>query len=376
MPKVVNVMSLPPEGNTHLNPVVNKNLYLFLDAYSPTSEPALQAISQETAEFQSENPPEATYSKKNESTGTAQGFHEGKDKFSQLRNVSSLKDPPELAGSQARAKQPLFLQVMETDSETERKLQKLASVVPEESARDAGDLMYMEEDHDTDETLTSIVNEIAFLNQHLNDSDTPKHPSSLNDGFCTGDVESCRESGAEGDPALPFGLLGSSFKDLCLSQENNSISITPLFLQLEDDSLIDGERKLRSPAFKVLKLMLGSEGKVQKPDISSIARGQSGENMLHPQAQTAKVSPHSQKMKTKLQASNSDITWRPMPKLAPFGLKGAQFPWDSRRPNTKARHVLAPVATTELKTTQPATSQGQGDTVMPVLVSAFGFKAK
>lgn len=55
------------------------------------------------------------------------------------------------------------------DSSIEMELRKAASAI-EEAALDPSELLTnMEDEDDTDETLTSMLNEIAFFNQQLND---------------------------------------------------------------------------------------------------------------------------------------------------------------------------------------------------------------
>lgn len=55
------------------------------------------------------------------------------------------------------------------DSSIEMELRKVALAI-EEAALDPSELLTsMEDEDDTDETLTSLLNEIAFLNQQLND---------------------------------------------------------------------------------------------------------------------------------------------------------------------------------------------------------------
>lgn len=94
---------------------------------------------------------------------------------------------------------------------------------------------------------------------------------------------------------------------------------------------------------------------------------------LDPQAET-NVSPPILQMKTNLEAGNTDTLWRPMPKLAPLGLKIANLPLDSEGQSTKVMPVLAPVVAKlppiGLKTKLPSTElEGQDSKIMPTLAS-------
>ncbi|XP_062973752.1 MAX gene-associated protein-like [Elgaria multicarinata webbii] len=388
MPRIVNVTSLATEEDTNLNLVVDKNPYVTVDADSQTTKPSLQVVSQKTTD-QSEEKAETSFGKERNATGTAQDFP-------QIVNVSSLKGSletfstkhcvEELAGSQARAKltdkgsncqkskDSSFqkVQVNEPkDSGLEMELQKVASAI-HEPGLDANDLMDIEENDDTDETLTSLLNEIAFLNQQLNDdaSDISELPNSLSSGFSLGDLENRRESTPAGGSPFQFGAMGGSFKDLSIVRENSD-SITPLLLHLDDDDLPEGNRNSGelSSESDALKIMLGSELKAPNPDLSAVNSGGSGTN-VESLAKTRSVSPPILQMKTNLEAGNTDMTWRPMPKLAPLGLKASNFPLDSEGQNTKMMPSLAPVAAKEMKTAQPLTSSSQDPKAMLTLAPA------
>ncbi|XP_061467349.1 MAX gene-associated protein isoform X2 [Rhineura floridana] len=400
MPRIVNVTSLATKDDTNLNLDINTNSYVTLDTDSQTSEPSLQVLSQDTTNLQSEEKAEPSSAKKSDATGTVHDFLHEKESFPQILNVSSLTGSPEsfatklcieeLARNQARLKQrdkggdgqkskvSAFqkLQVNEPkDSGIEMELQKVASAI-HEPALDASDLMDIEENDDTDETLTSLLNEIAFLNQQLNDdaSDISELPNSLSSGFSLGDLESRKESTtAEGSP-FQFGVMGGSFKDLSVVQDSSD-SIAPLLLHLDDDDLPDdnknsGELSSESDA---LKIMLGSDPnpdcstvKDPNPDCSAVKSGGSGKNMQS-LAKARSVSPPILQMKTNLEAGKTDIAWRPMPKLAPLGLKAANLPLEAEGQNTKVMPSLAPVAAKEIKTAQPVTSPSQESKVLITL---------
>ncbi|XP_066486947.1 MAX gene-associated protein isoform X3 [Tiliqua scincoides] len=392
MPRIINVTSLATEENTNLNLEVNNSPYITSDASSQMSEPSLQTASQEKTNLQSEE--KASCGKERDAIGTVllEDFPREEEVFPQIVNVSSLKDSgdsfatrhciEELAGSQAGEKQTdrgddgqkakdsssQKLPPKEPkDSGIEMELQKVASAI-QEVALDASDLIDIEENDDTDETLTSLLNEIAFLNQQLNDdsSDIAELPNSLSSGFSLGDVENRRESSAADASPFQFGALGGSFKDLSVVQESSD-SIAPLLLHLDDDDLPDSNRNSRelSSESDALKIMLGSEVKNSNPDHSAVNSDGTGEN-VDPLAKTRSLTPPILQMKANLEGGNTDTTWRPMPKLAPLGLKGANFPLDSEGRNTKVMPLLAPVAAKEI-TAQPLTSASQDSKAMPTM---------
>ncbi|XP_028579276.2 MAX gene-associated protein-like isoform X3 [Podarcis muralis] len=383
MPRIVNVTSLATEEDTNLNLDANKNPDVTLDTDSQTPESSLQVVSHKTTDLRSPEEAEPPSVKGRGTTGAVHDSLKQKENFPQITNVSSLKaspeplatKPEELAGNQARLKQMnkgsdgqkskessfQKLQINEpNDSGIEMELQKVASAI-HEPALDASDLMGIEETDDTDETLTSLLNEIAFLNQQLNDdaSDISELPNSLSSGFTLGDMESRRQSTtAEGSP-FPFGAMSGSFKDLSIVQESSD-SITPLLLHLDDDDLPDGNKNSGDPSSDsdALKIMLGSEAKDPNPDHSAANSCGSGKTEQSA-AKTRSVSPPILQMKTNLEAGKADLAWRPMPKLAPLGLKAANFPLESEGQNTKVMPSLAPVASKEIKTAQPVTSPSQ-----------------
>ncbi|XP_048340305.1 MAX gene-associated protein isoform X3 [Sphaerodactylus townsendi] len=394
MPRIVNVTSLAADEDNNLNLDVNENPHITTDVDSQTSEPV---ASQET-NIQSVEKAEASYGNKREITETTDQFLKKKEVvFPQIVNVSSLKESPgtfatklcieQLARSQSRekktdrggarqqSKDSLFqgLQVEEPKAlGIEMELQKVASAI-QEAASDASDLMDMEENDDTDETLTSLLNEIAFLNQQLNDdaSDVSELPNSLSSCFSPGDMESHRESATVDGSPFQFGPLSGSFKDFSVARESSN-SITPLLLHLDDDELPNGNRNSRdlSSESGALKIMLNSEAKHPDPSLSAVSVGGSGK-CIEPLSKATGVSPPVLQMKTNLESGSTDASWRPMPKLAPLGLKAANISLESEGQNARVMPVLAPVAaktsSTDIKTSQPVTSPSQDNKAMPAL---------
>ncbi|XP_060118335.1 MAX gene-associated protein-like [Heteronotia binoei] len=382
IPRIINVMSLATEEDTCFNPDINRNPCGSLVIDSLTSKPSVPVGFQEKNSHSVEKA-DPSCGKERDAAGTTQHFTGKKEiSFSQMENEPSLKESPEsfatklcnekLVQSQIKEKQigseggrqqskdSSFKELQVNESKAvgiEMELQKVASAI-QEAAPDASDLMDMNDD--TDEILTSLLNEIAFLNQQLNVSEVP---NSLTSCFSPGGTESPREPAtADGSP-FQFGPLGGSFKNLFLVQESSG-SITPLLLHLEDDSIADCDRTLGQSSSKpgVLKLMLGSE--VKDPDLDLSAENIDGSgNHMEFLSNTMHVSPPILKMRTNLAPSKVDTIWKPMPKLAPFGLKPANFPLDSGGQITKVMSLLAPIneklSSSGLKATQSVTNREQ-----------------
>ncbi|KAJ7344812.1 hypothetical protein JRQ81_000762 [Phrynocephalus forsythii] len=234
-------------------------------------------------------------------------------------------------------------------------LQKVTAAIHEPSL-DTNDLMDIEENDDTDETLTSLLNEIAFLNQQLNDdaSDISELPS-----FSLGGTENQRESTTTGSSPFQFDTVGGNFKDLSVVR-GNSDSITPLLLHLDDDDLPDGNRNSEEVLSESdsLKIMLSSEVRDQNLDLLAI-NSDGNKKTVVSLSKPRSVSPPILQMKTNLETSKTDVAWRPMPKLAPLGLKAANLSSDSEGQNTRAMPSLAHVPSKEIKTAQPVPSPSQ-----------------
>ncbi|XP_032649757.1 MAX gene-associated protein isoform X3 [Chelonoidis abingdonii] len=411
MPKIVNVTSLAAEGGVNLNLNRNKNSHVTPGAGAQTSEPSLKAGPHESrrnedilSEEKNKASPGDSCGDGRSATGPTQIFLENKDSgFPQIRNVPSVKDSSEsfakkscvgeFVGSQGRRKETdqggerlkpkdspfRKLQVKDLkDSRIEMELRKVASAI-EEAELDSSELLgSIEESDDTDETLTSLLNEIAFLNQQLNDdtSGMSELPGTLSSEFSPEDSETRRGTASDVTTAdgasFQFGHLGSSFKGLS-EVRGSSGSISPLLLHLADDDLTDGERNSAEPSSQadILKIVIGSEMKDSLANLS-VTGGVSGKT-LDPLAETS-VSPPILQMKSNLEGGNTDTLWRPMPKLAPLGLKIANLPLDSEGQSTKVMPVLAPVVAKlppiGLKTKLPSTElEGQDSKIMPTLAS-------
>ncbi|XP_027497584.1 MAX gene-associated protein isoform X6 [Corapipo altera] len=406
MPKIVNVTSLAAEASMNLNLNRNKNSNMTAAAGTPASEKSLAVAPLETRKSDSILSEETVKPCPGDSggdgrnaTGPSKVFFENKDGLPQLRNIPRTKEPSEsfskklcigeFVGSQARrkdsdpggerlkSKEMPFRKLQIKDSRIEMELRKVASAMEEADLDTSEILSSIEESDDTDETLTSLLNEIAFLNQQLNDdaSAMSELPTTLNSDFSRKDTEARRGtasdlSAADGS-SFQFGHLEGSFKDLSEVPEGGG-SLSPLLLHLEDDDLSDGDKISGEPSAEadVLKIVIGAEMKNPLSNLS-VTSGGNGKTVTT-LSDSTNVTPPVLQMKANPEASNAETSWRPMPKLAPLGLKVASLPVDSEGQSNKVMPLLAPVvgklAPSGVKTSLPATLQeGQDNKVMPTL---------
>uniref|UniRef100_A0A8C5IUJ6 MAX gene-associated protein n=1 Tax=Junco hyemalis TaxID=40217 RepID=A0A8C5IUJ6_JUNHY len=406
MPKIVNVTSLAAEAGMNLNLNRNKNSNATAAAGTPASEQSLAVAPLET--MNSDNILSEEKAKPclgdsggdgGNTTGPKKVFFENKDVLPQLWNVSCTKESPEsfskklcigeFVGSQTRrkdgdsggerlkSKELSFRKLQIKDSRIEMELRKVASAMEEADLDTSEILSSIEEGDDTDETLTSLLNEIAFLNQQLNDdaSTMSELPGALSSDFSHKDAEACRGapsdlSAADGS-SFQFGHLGSSFKDLS-EVPGGGGSLSPLLLHLEDDDLSDGDKNSGDPSSEadVLKIVIGTEMKNPLSN-QSVTSGGNGKTVTT-LSDATNVTPPILQMKSNPEAGNADKSWRPMPKLAPLGLKVASLPVDSEGQSNKVMPLLAPIvaklAPSGVKNSLPsALQEGQDNKVMPPL---------
>ncbi|XP_074248671.1 MAX gene-associated protein-like, partial [Saimiri boliviensis] len=257
----------------------------------------------------------------------------------------------ELRGERVKSKESSFhkLKIKDLkDSSIEMELRKVTSAI-EEAALDTGELLTnMEDEDDTDETLTSLLNEIAFLNQQLNDDSVSlaELPSSVDTEF-PGDARQAFISKVPPGNRATFQIehLGTGLKELP-DVQGESDSISPLLLHLEDDDFSENEKQLAEPASEpdVLKIVIDSEIKDSLLSNKKDTDGRKNTSGLPAEPESVS-SPPILHMKTGLENSNStDTLWRPMPKLAPLGLKVANPSSDVEGQNLKVMPCLAPIA--------------------------------
>lgn len=232
------------------------------------------------------------------------------------------------------------------DSSIEMELRKVASAI-EEAALDPSELTNMEDEDDTDETLTSLLNEIAFLNQQLNDDPVglAELPSSIDTEY-PGDARRAFISKLPpgNRAAFQVGHLETGLKELP-DVQGDSGSVSPLLLHLEDDDFSENEKQLAEPASEpdVLKIVIDSE--IKDSLLSHRKASDGGKSTCGVSAEPESVSsPPVLHMKAGLETSSTDTLWRPMPKLAPLGLKVANPSNDADGQSLKVMPCLAPVA--------------------------------
>ncbi|XP_045678059.1 MAX gene-associated protein isoform X10 [Phyllostomus hastatus] len=234
------------------------------------------------------------------------------------------------------------------DSSIEMELRKAASAI-EEAALDPSELLTnVEDEDDTDETLTSLLNEIAFLNQQLNDDSVSlaELPSSMDTEF-PGDARQAFISKLPPGNRASFqvGHLETGLKELP-DVQGESDSASPLLLHLEDDDFSENEKQIAEPSCEpdVLKIVIDSE--IKDSLLSSHRRvSDGGKSTSGVPAEPDNVSsPPILHMKAGLENSSTETLWRPMPKLAPLGLKVANPSSDADSQSVKVMPCLAPVA--------------------------------
>ncbi|XP_056402642.1 MAX gene-associated protein isoform X2 [Hyla sarda] len=214
---------------------------------------------------------------------------------------------------------------MVEDSGLELELKKLTSAI-DEAGLDPSELSdTMGDPEDAEETLTSLLDEIDFLNQHLKDTDDNYGPN-----FSLSDTASHRGLSklADGDSSLfSFG----HFKEAAEIKEKPA-PFSPLFMHLEEGEILDSIKHNEEAGSTV------SYGGARKgPPPTDAVGTQSGllqppATLLTPQKTDKPVN------------SCPDVFWRPMPKLAPLGLKSHPIPTDQRALANKSMPSLASVA--------------------------------
>lgn len=277
----------------------------------------------------------------------------------------------ELRGERLKSKESQFHKLKMKDlkdSSIEMELRKVASAI-EEAALDPSELLTnVDDEDDTDETLTSLLSEIAFLNQQLNDdsgSADTEFPGDAQHAFISKLAPGNRS-------AFQVGHLGTGVKELPDVQEESE-SISPLLLHLEDDDFSENEKQLGDTASEpdVLKIVIDSE--IKDSLVSHRKSSDGGQSTSGLPAELESVSsPPILHMKTGPENSSTDTLWRPMPKLAPLGLKVANPPSDADGQSLKVMPALAPIAAKvgsvghKLNTTG-SDQEGRGSKMMPTL---------
>lgn len=297
-----------------------------------------------------------------ESTNKAPG-----NRLTEIKSLAFLhleQKEIKVESEQSSMKDCQFLKLLSKDAKDLMDVElKHGASSAEEVALHTTELMSGIEEHDdTDETLTSLLNEIAFLNQQLN-NDTPNLSFSPKLSLVDS-VTGVKEEAAEDTSSVQF----SSFRELLDEKETKS-SVNPLLLQLEQSDFQADEKQPGDPSSVGTLNVVG----IQKKETSQLSIK---DLSVSPRfvADTASASPPPiLQKKAKQELGSADTVWRPMPKLAPLGLKVSNLPADQEGQANKVMPPLAPV-TTKLgplwtKATVPAAKQGQIKKTMPVLSS-------
>ncbi|KAM4829803.1 MAX gene-associated protein isoform 3-T5 [Thomomys bottae] len=267
-----------------------------------------------------------------------------------MRGIRYNRKEGELKGERLKAKESSFhkFKVKDLkDSSLEMELRKVTSAI-EEAALGPGELLSnMEDEDDTDETLTSLLNEIAFLNQQLNDDTVglSDMPGSMDTEFQGDSRRAFISKLPPGNrTAFQVGHLGPSLKELTDVQGERD-SISPLLLQLEDDDFSENEKQLGETASEpdVLKIVIDSEVKDSFLSHRKSSDGKKSTSGISAEPEIV-TSPPVLHMKTGLENTNTETVWRPMPKLAPLGLKVAHPPSDTDGQSLKVMPCLAPIS--------------------------------
>ncbi|CAJ0934151.1 unnamed protein product, partial [Ranitomeya imitator] len=194
------------------------------------------------------------------------------------------------------------------DSGLDLELKKLTSAIdeagldPSELSDTMGDL------EEADETLTSLLDEIAFLNQQINNDS--ENLDSVSDFPGSDTASRCSTS---------------KCKEEQEAKEKN-VSFNPFVMHLEEGEILDSSKYNREAGFGACEVEARREPPL--PDVGA----QSGPPTF------ASTCENTEKTVT------SDVFWRPMPKLTPFGLKSHTVPSDQRVLASKSMPSLASVA--------------------------------
>ncbi|XP_068110400.1 MAX gene-associated protein [Hyperolius riggenbachi] len=333
MPKIVNVTSLANEASLDLcqdvglhAPIPLKDSGIF--APSRKDATATHPVSQEAEDALASTSSFASTSQLiNVAESTLSGItNEGQS--SRSRPMDSIPtagfsiEETSLKSDQGSRNSPSLRKMSAEvrDSGLEQELKKLTAAI-EEAELEGSDLQGVVGDRDEDETLTSLLNEIAMLNQQLNNDS-----SDLGSDFPAADILSQGTAGksTEGD------FLGR-LKELSEARERN-VSLSPLFLQFDEGDLQESGKPNEDPEIVVFE---DGDGREQMSGVMG--------KPCNLQTSPANVSAF-QTLEKPLLAPSTDAFWRPMPKLAPLGLKSPPQKVDARVIGNKSMPSLASAA--------------------------------
>ncbi|XP_053330429.1 MAX gene-associated protein [Spea bombifrons] len=327
MPKIVNVTSLATEVSMDFDGEIEKHPILAdesrktglqgIKADEPVSRLELEAPTSPSGlplpGSSSVNVPELP-----DSTRDIPGPSFVKD-FS----VNDLRDSEEYENAAESEQDPSLTNVSKGNREDslDLELKKMSSVI-EGTGLVPSELIDVIGDHeDSDETLTSLLNEIAFLNQSLN-NDT--------DELDSGPDLSGSDTGSRGNASKLLDRDSSPFSfGMEPSEVKEKVSLSPLFLHLENSELQETDKE--SKVSGVVEFC--NESKTKTLPAADKVFG----------LQEDSPNPSSQETMTRPESSGTEAWWRPMPKLAPLGLKSSNLSADQKVVTSKAMPSLSPV---------------------------------
>uniref|UniRef100_H2ZZV7 MAX gene-associated protein n=1 Tax=Latimeria chalumnae TaxID=7897 RepID=H2ZZV7_LATCH len=207
----------------------------------------------------------------------------------------------------------------------------------DEVSMDTSELLAASSEGDNrEETLMSLLNEIAFLNQQLNSdsSSLSTLPDHLGPDFSSGGFRSQRGSGDEIDMEpmddtnpLQFGDLGEGLKGMSVGRASSGGSLSPLLLQLEEEELEVGDRQASDTSAEsdILKIVIGSNTADLVTDPGTAKEDADAKSVTSETGTLAVSSLPALHIKTNVGSSDAETgaPWKPMPRLAPLGLKAA-----------------------------------------------------
>nr|XP_006008527.1 PREDICTED: MAX gene-associated protein isoform X1 [Latimeria chalumnae]XP_006008528.1 PREDICTED: MAX gene-associated protein isoform X1 [Latimeria chalumnae] len=210
----------------------------------------------------------------------------------------------------------------------------------DEVSMDTSELLAASSEGDNrEETLMSLLNEIAFLNQQLNSdsSSLSTLPDHLGPDFSSGGFRSQRGSGDEIDMEpmddtnpLQFGDLGEGLKGMSVGRASSGGSLSPLLLQLEEEELEVGDRQASDTSAEsdILKIVIGSNTADLVTDPGTAKEDADAKSVTSETGTLAVSSLPALHIKTNVGSSDAETgaPWKPMPRLAPLGLKAAGKP--------------------------------------------------
>ncbi|KAM4014030.1 MAX gene-associated protein isoform 2-T4 [Anomaloglossus baeobatrachus] len=332
MPKIVNVTSLAP-GNL-------SDLAMELDIGTPDSERVCKSdVHSLRAEKGNASVWDASF-EPGESCMPSTSFHMDKVEESLTNTTgkspnrcSNLHDNPPQENDSSNTGASLQCEIVSSSNDALRKtddlrdsglnleINKSTSAIDEAGLVPSALFDTMGDAEEADENLTSLLDEIAFLNQQIN-TDTDDLDSVSDFPGLDAASHSSTSKLADGDSS-PFSL------DRCREVKEKHMAFNSFFMQLEEGEIPDSTKHHQETVTVAFE-----GGASREPPLTEVG-AQSG---LH-QTPASNASTCEKTEKT----VTSDVFWRPMPKLTPFGLKSHTLPSDQRSLASKSMPSLASV---------------------------------